>query len=92
MIRWIAFRSCLWPVSSFATPIAPWDRPSEFGRVEPHREPYGDDAAGRRAGDQIEVAACGFRQVLLKPCEESSRKRPQNPAPVDGQEAALGRL
>ena len=60
----------------------------QFGRAEPHREPYGDDAAGGRAGDQIEVAAYRLRQVLFEPCEESGRKRPLDPAPVDGQEAA----
>ena len=64
----------------------------EFARAKPHREPNRDDPAGGGTGDQIEVAADRLRQVLLEPRQESGRKRAENPAPVDAQDAPLGRV
>ena len=64
----------------------------ELARAKPHREPDRDDSPGGGARDQIEVAADRPREVLLEPREERGRKRAEDPAPVDAEDAPLGKV
>jgi hypothetical protein len=50
-------------------------------------EPDGDDAAGRRARDQVEVAADRVFEVFFEPREERGREYPANAAAVERQDA-----
>ena len=54
---------------------------------KPEAQPDGDDAAGGRAGDQIEVAADRMFEMLFEPRQERGRKHAADSAAVERQDA-----
>ena len=59
----------------------------DVARGQTEAEADGDDAAGRRAGDEVEVPADGMFEMLFDPGEECGRKHAADAAAVEREDA-----